>query len=54
MRQLGSQLVTREQPRDRDGQPVGPVRLTVKREIHLRTANVMRLRAAYAAQLELL
>jgi hypothetical protein len=46
--------VTREQPRDKDGQPVGPVRVTVKRAIQLRTANVMRLRAAYAAQSELL
>ena len=46
--------VTREQPRDKEGQPVGPVRLTVKREIQLRTTNVMRLRAAYAAQSALL
>ena len=46
--------VTREQPRDKDGQPVGPLRLTVKRSIQLRTSNVMRLRAAYAAQSELL
>src|SRR5258708_26593567 len=46
--------VSREQPRDKDGQPVGPVRGTVKRSIQLRSANVMRLRAAYAAQSELL
>jgi uncharacterized protein len=46
--------VSREQPRDKDGQPVGPLRLTVKRSIQLRTGNVMRLRAAYAAQSELL
>ena len=46
--------VAREQPRNKDGQPVGPLRLTVKRSIQLRTSNVMRLRAAYAAQSELL
>ena len=46
--------VTREQPRDKDGLPVGPIRLTVKRSIQLRTGDVMRLRAAYAAQSELL
>lgn len=46
--------VSREQPRDKDGQPVGPLRLTVKRSIQLRTGDVMRLRAAYAAQSELL
>jgi hypothetical protein len=46
--------VSREQPRDKDGQPVGPLRLTVKRSIQLRTTNVMRARAAYAAQSELL
>ena len=34
--------VSREQPRDKDGQPVGPLRLTVKRSIQLRTSNVMR------------
>ena len=46
--------VSREQPRDKDGHPVGPLRLTVKRSIQLRTGNVMRLRSAYAAQSELL
>jgi hypothetical protein len=46
--------VSREQPRNKDGQPVGPLRLTVRRAIQLRTGNVMRLRAAYAAQSELL
>jgi hypothetical protein len=46
--------VGREQPRNKDGQPVGPLRLTVKRSIQLRSGNVMRLRAAYAAQSELL
>jgi uncharacterized protein len=46
--------VTREQPRDKNGQPVGPLRLTVKRSIQLRTGNVMRARAIYATQAELL
>jgi uncharacterized protein len=46
--------VTREQPRDKEGQPVGPLRLTVRRSIQLRTGNVIRLRAAYSAQSELL
>ena len=46
--------VSREQPRDKDGHPVGPLRLTIRRAIQLRTGNVMRLRAAYSAQSELL
>ena len=46
--------VSREQPRDKDGHPVGPLRLTVKRSIQLRTSKVMRVRSAYAAQSELL
>ena len=46
--------VSREQPRDKDGHPVGPLRLTIKRSMQLRTGNVMRLRAAYSAQSELL
>ena len=46
--------VSREQPRDKDGHPVGPLRLTIKRSIQLRTGKVMRLRAAYSAQSELL
>ena len=46
--------VSREQPRDKDGHPIGPLRLTIKRSIQLRTGNVMRLRAAYSAQSELL
>jgi hypothetical protein len=46
--------VSREQPRNKDGQPMGPLRLTVKRSIQLRSGNVMRVRAAYAAQSELL
>jgi uncharacterized protein len=44
----------REQPTDRDGEPVGPQRLTVSRSIQLRTANVMKARAAYTRQAELL
>ena len=31
--------VSREQPREKDGQPVGPQRLTVKRSIQLRTGR---------------
>ncbi|HJP68656.1 MAG TPA: SIMPL domain-containing protein [Sphingomicrobium sp.] len=46
--------VSREQPRDKDGHPVGPLRLTIKRSIQLRTGYVMRLRAAYSGQSELL
>jgi hypothetical protein len=46
--------VNREQPRDKDGHPVGALRLTIKRAIQLRTGDVMRLRAAYSAQSELL
>lgn len=44
----------REQPTDRDGEPVGPQRLTVSRSIQLRTSDVMKARAAYARQAELL
>jgi hypothetical protein len=46
--------LSREQPRDKDGTPVGPQRLTVTRSIQLRTTDVMRARAAYARQAELL
>ena len=46
--------VSREQPRDKDAHPVGPLRLTIRRTIELRTGNVMRFRAAYSAQSELL
>ena len=46
--------LSREQPTDRDGQPTGPQRLTVSRSIQLRTAEVMKTRAAYARQAELL
>jgi hypothetical protein len=43
-----------EQPRDRDGNPVGPQKLTVSRSIQLRTNDVMKARAAYTRQAELL
>jgi len=46
--------LSREQARDRDGNPVGPQKLTVSRSIQLRTTDVMKARAAYARQAELL
>jgi hypothetical protein len=46
--------LSRDQPRDRDGNPVGPQKLTVVRSIQLRTSDVMKARAAYARQAELL
>jgi len=46
--------LSREQLKDKDGKPVGPQRLTVNRSIQLRTTDVMRARAAYARQAELL
>ena len=46
--------LSHEQPRDRDGKPVGPQKLTVSRSIQLRTNDVMRARLAYAKQAELL
>jgi hypothetical protein len=46
--------LSRDQPRDRDGHPVGPQKLTVSRSIQLRTTDVMKARAAYARQAELL
>jgi hypothetical protein len=46
--------LSREQARDRDGNPVGPQKLTVTRSIQLRTSDVMKARAAYARQAELL
>ena len=46
--------LNREQARDRDGNPVGPQKLTVRRSIQLRTGDVMKARAAYARQSELL
>ena len=44
----------REQPKDRDGNPVGPQKLTVNRSIQLRTSDVMKARNAYTHQSELL
>jgi len=44
----------REQPKDKDGKPAGPQRLTVSRSIQLRTSDVMRVRSAYTHQAELL
>jgi hypothetical protein len=46
--------LSREQPTNRDGDPVGPRKLTVSRSIQLRTSNVMKARAAYTRQAELL
>ncbi|HEX8937799.1 MAG TPA: SIMPL domain-containing protein [Sphingomicrobium sp.] len=46
--------LTREQLKDKDGKPIGQQRLTVSRSIQLRTSDVMRARAAYASQAELL
>jgi uncharacterized protein len=46
--------LNRDQPRDREGKPVGPQRLTVSRSIQLRTGDVMKARAAYTRQAELL
>lgn len=46
--------LSREQPRDRDGNPVGPQKLTVSRSIQLRTTDVLKARAAYTRQAELL
>ena len=46
--------LNREQPTDREGLPVGPQRLTVSRSIQLRTNDVMKARAAYTRQAELL
>lgn len=46
--------LSREQPKDKEGRPAAPQRLIVSRSIQLRTADVMRARAAYARQAELL
>jgi hypothetical protein len=45
---------SREQPRDKEGRPVGPQRLTVSRSIQLRTNDVMRVRSASTRQADLL
>jgi hypothetical protein len=46
--------LSREQQRDNDGKPVGPQKLVVSRSIQLRTNDVMKARAAYTRQAELL
>ena len=46
--------LSREQPKDREGEPVGPEKLTVSRSIQLRTKNAMTARVAYSRQAELL
>lgn len=46
--------VIRQRAPNLNGQPAGPEKLTVKRSIQLRTDNVMKARAAYARQAELL
>ena len=50
----GDVSLSHEQAKDKDGKPVGPQRLTVSRSIQLRTNDVMRARAAYTRQAELL
>ena len=46
--------LSREQPTNREGEPVGPQKVTVSRSIQLRTKEVMKARAAYTRQAELL
>ncbi|MEO8455025.1 MAG: SIMPL domain-containing protein [Sphingomicrobium sp.] len=46
--------LSREQQRDNEGKPVGPQMLVVRRAIQLRTNDVMKARAAYTRQAELL
>ena len=46
--------LSREQPKDRDGEPVGPEKLTVTRSIQLRTTEAMKARVTYSRQAELL
>jgi hypothetical protein len=46
--------LSREQPTDREGKPVGAQRLVVSRSIQLRTNEVMKARHAYTRQAELL
>ncbi len=46
--------MSREQPTDREGEPVGPQKLTVTRSIQLRTNDIAKVRIAYARQAELL
>lgn len=46
--------VTHQRSTDQEGKAVGPEKLTVKRSIQLRTEDVIRARAAFARQAELL
>ena len=46
--------MSREQPTDRNGEPIGPRKLTVSRSIQLRTTDIAKVRWAYARQAELL
>ena len=46
--------LSRHQPTDREGHPVGSPVVTVRRSIQLRTNDAMKARAAYAGQAELL
>ena len=46
--------LSREQQKDNEGKPVGPQMLVVRRAIQLRTTDVMKARAAYTRQAELL
>jgi hypothetical protein len=46
--------LSRDQQRDNAGRPIGPQMLVVRRSIQLRTNDVMRVRAAYTRQAELL
>src|SRR5689334_1673308 len=46
--------MSRDQPTDRDGNPVGPQKVTVTRSIQLRTTRIANVRGAYARQAELL
>ena len=46
--------LSRQQPTNRYGEPAGPQVLTVSRSIQLRTKDVMKVRAAYTRQAELL
>lgn len=45
---------SRDQPKDKDGNPVGPQQLTIRRTVQLRTADVMKARAAKSQEASLL
>lgn len=46
--------LSHDQPHDNAGKPVGPETLVVRRSIQLRTSDVMKVRAAYTHQADLL